>query len=401
LPPGLSFNSSTGEISGRPTELAARQTYQVTGDFDFGEITRAISFAVGQLFTVEAGCSSSNCTGFDEALSRANTLAPMPSVIAFQASESLRLASEYTILGDLEIRGGGSVFDARQQSRHFLVKTGASLSLQDLTLQNGQAPFGGAIAVESGNLNVSRVKFENNAATNTNGGQGGAISFRGKRLNVVDSQFNKNITPQSGGDLQGGAIYSYFAEAVSIARSTFNNSISARGGAIYLDNRNGNIAELSDLSILNSKAITGGGLYFTGGDAIIRSSKFESNSSIFRGGAIEIEITDRVWIENSQFRKNASQEGSAISYNSVFHDWPRFYIIDSVFEGNILDNYSLTYFSEWSHGSALRFTGPVKIKNSTFENSSKFMSNCDHWTIPSPEAIISLGGNIFDDESCK
>jgi hypothetical protein len=404
LPAGLNFNKASGEISGQPSALSIRKTYQVTAVFDFGEVTRAISLGVGQIFNIDGNCSAagpSETCGLTEAITKANALAPLPSIIALKSASQQEFSREFSITGDVEIRGAGSAFDARELSRHFSVKTGATLSLKDLILKNGRADFGGSIAAgKESFLHISHVVFEKNKATAQMDGQGGAINIRGGKLSVIDSQFNNNSTPQNGGNLFGGAIYASGGEGIRILRTDFDGNISASGGAVFIESQN-EVCEISDVRVSNGKALLGAGIYLRFGQFSIKDSNFESNASLLRGGGLFTELTDRVWVEKSRFAKNSAKAGSAIYYYAYKTDWAQFYLVDSELRENELDLMSLTYFSQSAQGSALNFSGPIRMHNTKIINSSPMMSNCSQIFTRDSISIQSLGGNIFDDKTCE
>jgi hypothetical protein len=67
------------------------------------------------------------------------------------------------------IVGKGAVLDANQKGQFFWVRSGSSLTLENITLQNGYYAHyanGGAFFVQGGSLTVKSGKFLNNTAQN-------------------------------------------------------------------------------------------------------------------------------------------------------------------------------------------------------------------------------------------
>jgi hypothetical protein len=396
LPEGLSLNSSTGEISGSPKMHSVRQNYTVSANFEFGEVTRTLSLGVGELFTVDPSCSAVECN-FILAISRANALAPIPAVIRLTSSKTVWPGTDLLITGDIEIRGAGNIFDANKKTRHFTVNPLATLSLQDMTLKNGQALFGGSIKATSlSNLIIKRVNFENNQTTASEEGKGGAIFINEGSLSLTESQFISNSTRLTGTGQSGGAIYFSTQQNVSIKKCEFVNNSSMEGGTIYAVNLSNEIFEFSDIHISFGKALTGAGMYLRNGKFLLNNAIIEHNSAISQSGGLEASLVDRIWIGKSRFNKNTAQKGSALSFRQL-KQGSNFYIYDSQFEKNSLNANQLLNFPEM-RGSSLLLDGVAQIQKSNFINTSDRMNNCAKSS--KKGSINSIGENYFDDSSC-
>src|SRR5262249_36175411 len=143
---------------------------------------------------------------------------------------------------DLTILGNGDTI-ARVASagyfRLFDVAPGASLTLEHMTLQGGEAgTYGGAI-FNQGTLTVSSsILFGNTARSfSTDGGYGGGIYNAGGTVTVRDSTLSGNTAElfayfMHGGD--GGAIYNS-AGTVVIDNSILSGNTAFVGGGIYND----------------------------------------------------------------------------------------------------------------------------------------------------------------------
>lgn len=408
LPEGLLFDSATGEITGAAVVPQSRQNYTVTAVFDFGVVARAVSLGVGNVYAVTHGASSAptaeQCLGgtspctLEGAMARASAHAPLPVIIDVSLSTPTTLSEEISISGDVQIRGLGAetVFDGQSRSRHFSVSNGAILSLQDLTLKNGRAGYGGSVHADNSTLHVKRVVFEGNVAATGDTGQGGAIFVTGGNLSVTDSRVIGNYTPMSGGGLRGGAIHCSTSGSVLIARSEFRGNQSATGGAIYLNQTGNSIAEISNVVFAANESFFGSGIYLPNGNIKLSDALFENNHAIVGGGGLYAR-TNRLWVEKSQFRGNTAKRGSALGYEAN-SNWSRFYLLESRIIGNDLEPMILRHWPQ-TIGSALLFDGDVRVRGTILEE-NPHLQNCAPIYSLSGSAIISLGGNRADDNTC-
>ena len=147
-----------------------------------------------------ADASIGSCTegGFDAALNTVQTSGG--GTISFSCSGTIGFTSEKVITTAVTIIGNGNViFDGGDSTRLFQVNTGASLELDDLTLQNGGGVAdGGAIYnADGGTLTITDSTFSDNSAT-----AGGAIYNSRGALAITFSTFIGNSANE------GGAIYS-------------------------------------------------------------------------------------------------------------------------------------------------------------------------------------------------
>ena len=146
----------------------------------------------------------------------------------------------------LTIQGPGITIDGDSAVQLMQVNSGATLTLQNLTLQNGSdvgasgsSGNGGAIT-NQGTLTVTDCTLSNNQATGGAGsiggpGQGGAI-FNSGTLTITNSTLSSNfatggatsLNPNSGGIGTGGAIYN-FSGTLTVTNTTFSGN-EATGG---------------------------------------------------------------------------------------------------------------------------------------------------------------------------
>jgi hypothetical protein len=144
--------------------------------------------------------------------------------------------------------GYGDTIDAAQNGRLFAVAAGASLTLENVTLQNGRvfapgigvSPKGGAV-YNQGTLVLSNVLVQNNAAAgwplSGQDAAGGGVWSSGSLMVENATMFRGNsatgsyegAATKNGGNAFGGAVY-IAAGTAAITGSTFGFNNSALGG---------------------------------------------------------------------------------------------------------------------------------------------------------------------------
>ena len=201
------------------------------------------------------GIGNKDCT-LREAINAANALTGA-NTITFSVSGTITLTSTLPIIIDpagLTMDGTGQALtiSGNNAVRVMQVGAGASLTLNNLTIANANAPAGsgGGISNFSSTLAITNCTFSGNSAT---GGSGGGINNNSGTLTIANSTFSGNSTV---GGFGGGVSNS--GGTLTITNSTFAGN-SANGGA-------------------------GGGI-FTGGGTLITNSTFSGNSATGGSGA--------------------------------------------------------------------------------------------------------------------
>jgi len=165
------------------------------------------------------------------------TLAPAFSMDGFSASHGQGIGIEV----DVTILGQGAVLDAKEAGTFFFVN-GASLTLKNLTLQNGYVDYhqGGAV-YNTGTLTASDCHFSGNNAYID--GNGGAVWNSGT-FTATDCDFSRNGASRSPGpgpgtnNGRGGAVYNSDpgAKTTFYGGWTFTNNTADMGPDVYNDN---------------------------------------------------------------------------------------------------------------------------------------------------------------------
>jgi hypothetical protein len=189
---------------------------------------------------------------------------------------------------NLTINGPGAnvlAISGNQQSRVFRVPADAVLTINGLTIRNGQAPYGdgGAIANTSGVLTMSKCLITGSkAGPGEFGGNGGGLSSINGTLNLVDCTISANIggPGRAGGD--GGGVYCEGGSA-RLERCTIQQNRPGFGvgyiGGIYSapGGRGGGLQITSNCTVdINTCTITGNICGESEVDGVNRSSRISS-----------------------------------------------------------------------------------------------------------------------------
>src|SRR5215212_1348882 len=214
--------------------------------------------------------------------------------------EDAAATGDLDITESLTINGAGmgkTILDAGDLDREFHVHSG-TLTLSDLTVQNGLADPGGALLV-SRSSSITRVSFLNNRSTSDgSNGTGGAVFVSVEAsADIVQSQFKSNFAY-----FGGGAVASANATVFTISDSTFDsNSTTLGGGALY---PNGNSATIENSTFINNSADTGGAIHSNATSVDVKNSTFVGNSAV-NHGAIDSRV-GTITVNNSTFSGNTA-----------------------------------------------------------------------------------------------
>ncbi|CAM9947262.1 unnamed protein product, partial [Ascophyllum nodosum] len=161
------------------------------------------------------------------------------------------------------------------QTRLFTV-VNASLYLQNITVSNGNAIYGGAIAASRSSLTFDRVTFGSNNAIMS----GGALSLSDGTIAV----FRKEAVLSNNTAHEGGAIYVTGGSNVSWMENTMfseNSATLSDGGALYVTNGSSVIWTASSYFLNNSAKRLAGALYVQTGSIAVwtATSYFFTNTA--------------------------------------------------------------------------------------------------------------------------
>lgn len=219
-----------------------------------------------------------------------------------------------------------TIINAQLQDRVFIINPGITLSLENLTIENGNSADGGAIYVDGNSntvLTINNCILCNNFATyggaiynrgvvnifnsnfyNNNAGDGGAI-YNWGLVNIFTSNFYNNNAGDTGGVIRN----TMFAGLITVIGSIFDNNIARYGGFFF-----GQWINIYNSIFSNNRASASGGVIY-GGVFSVTGSTFYNNVAVQKGGAIWNAGTDGPSsITGSTFYNNNANSGGAI-YN--------------------------------------------------------------------------------------
>jgi LPXTG-site transpeptidase (sortase) family protein len=175
--------------------------------------------------------------------------------------------------GTLTIDGGGNITISGNNSvRVMYVNSGANLTLQNLTIANGNGgDFGGGIR-NDGTLAIISSTIANNRAGDFIAGVGGGGGiFNSGTLTVTNSTLSDNLGYLGGGIYNGGTL--------TVTNSTFSGNSAISGGGI----RNVGTATLQNTIIANSTS---------GGDCVNSGGSVTGNNNLIEDSANACGLTD-------------------------------------------------------------------------------------------------------------
>lgn len=277
--------------------------------------------AAPMTFTVDTlGDNPADGDTLREALADADAN-PGPDTIDFAAglAGTLTLGSSLSSAGSVTINGpagGGITIDAGGNSRILnSFFPGADLTIRNLTLTGGDAPFqGAAVAVYQGNdVMIESVDF----IDNTTAGDGGALSVGAisGTATISDSSFTDNTAAGDGGALH---VFDHDdGEGIIIERTTFerNVSTSGSGGAVAAHAAGAQIS-LRMVDVDANRAVTGdaGGLDLRAGGIQMSDVAITNNvAGDDQGGADLRSTSANINLERLEISGNeaASEVGGA------------------------------------------------------------------------------------------
>ena len=384
---------------------------------------------IEQLYNLTIGPKKGTFTDLQYIIDNDETgLVVLPYDFKYDSDYDADLVNGVVIDKNLYVLGNDYTIDANNSARIFNVTNGAIFKIDDATLTNGRADYGGAIYVDVDSfLNTQNVVLYNNTATY----RGGAIYSEGT-VDVMDSVLDSNdITFRTKNDDNGGAAIYNLKGDLSISNSNITNNLKD----IVI--RNGNDGDLlvgvvvtsgytfiEDSYFANNTGSWGGAIsslgYMNDESYLlsIKNSKFEGNNATF-GGAIFVE-SSKLEVDNCTFENNkglgvgssgtSNTQGGAIIVHPAQSSVS---ITDSTFIGNsanvgaavslsrvdgdsIIENCTFTDNTASSEGGAIYgyTVGKLTVANSTFSGNTAPWGNAI-----SNDGILVLSNNTVSGSS--
>ena len=239
--------------------------------------------------------------------------------------------------------------------RFFSIDSGASLSLDDMTLTNGgyaecpgcefpgnQGSIGGAIK-NYGTLTIANSIFTNNHVEQW----GGAILTNGI-ANITLSEFTGNQAAMTGGVIANDG-------ELTISGSSFSDNRSAMYGGVIVNN---GLITITGSAFSNNQAESrAGGVIDNRGEITITGSTFSNNQAERDGGVIWNWANGEMTITGSTFSGNHSDGAGGAIYNS---DGDTLAIETSTIDNNTAN----------TRGAGIANFGLLSISNSTISSNT-------------------------------
>jgi predicted outer membrane repeat protein len=240
----------------------------------------------------------------------------------------------------ITINGNGAILKRQGEARFrfFTIFVSGSLTLRELTLENGASSAdGGAILDLTPGLTVgltaTKVVFKNNHSDHQGGAldttghiqlddcqfidnqavrEGGAIYVSGGALTVRGGLFQKNLTTT--GTSYGGAINTDEGTHLNVQGTQFSENVAASGGAIAVNGT----AMLKNAIFTGNRSVdrgqndVGGGAVYVGNYAElgVLDSTFTDNHAEKGGGALAVNESRQITITTSLFANNVADKAS-------------------------------------------------------------------------------------------
>jgi predicted outer membrane repeat protein len=308
-------------------------------------------------------------------------------IVSFNCGEEPHtiLANTYVIANDTTILGNNKItLNGENLRQIFIVDNEATLTLQDITLLDGESTPGGCISVNTNSTLVTHhVTFR--SCQDTSGLLGGGAVYNLGTFTATETLFESNQANKNGGAVFNRGTFSAFFALF--------DANTAGGGSGAIENRGDGMVAVNDSTFRGNQAQGGGGgaignmlsVPTTAGSLAIRRSLFADNSALTFGGAIT-NGAGVMTIENSTFARNMSNEGGGIYSTSSAHTTIQF----STFSGNRADTGGAIYRP---------LTGVVQLGTTILAGSSNEGGTTDQLECDGPP-LVSLGYNLIEDDSC-
>ncbi|MGZ3806002.1 MAG: choice-of-anchor Q domain-containing protein, partial [Pseudobdellovibrionaceae bacterium] len=384
LPAGLTFNSSTGQIDGTPSADFPMTDFTITAKSQSGLTNSTLSLRVADGYAVNEitdssnvgpGCKTSSGGCSLRAAIEASAASGTSQVILVP-SATITVNTPLTISKSLEIHGqcnpdktspSTSVIDGNHATQIIsILDPGGSVTLSDLTIQNGASSTSGGAGISiqatipSSNyiVSIKDLTIRNNSYTGLSYG-GGGLFVTGLGGGIVSLQMSDSTLSGNSTMASGGALEVYSGATVQISRSLFQSNSAVGGGAISL----------------------------AGGEVRVTESLFLNNSADQVGGAIYGSLsTGNVILTNDTFYGNIADKGSALAGGNS----GVFTILNNTIVGNI---------SKTSLGGALSNLngGTFNLANTIIaaNKDDTGYSNCNVG-----QSLSSQGSNLSDGNDC-
>lgn len=309
---------------------------------------------------------------------------------------------------DTALAGGGTItFNCGSSPVTIAVSSEKKIATETLIDGKSLITLDGGRRTRIFKVEDNNVSFSVSGLTIANGfttDQGaGILSGYRSKLTVVNCKFNNNVSVNSGKYSGGGGIYIKSESSATVQKSTFTGNQAGNGGAIH--NLLSNLT-VTDSTFTTNKSVVsgpnaggGGAIYVDGangdnGKIVLSRNRFTSNTAVFQGGAILIQLYNR---------NTASIQNSTLSSNSVTGTGNQGFGGGVFIVGGVLSG--LTGFTGGSNNGQLTVTGTTFYGNTASNQGGALYDylatvNITNSTITGNKAVSAdgksgLGGGIM------
>lgn len=321
------------------------------------------------------GTYSSIKDAYDAAADDGDTIIIANGTYTGTSNRGITISKNINITGQSQ---SGTIIDAQGANYIFYIGEGYTVTISQLTLQNGNTTSSGGAIYNNGTLTINKCTFENNTAPSTTAyiGDGGAIYSKGD-LTVIDSIFSGNKARWAGGAIASSG-------TLTVVNSRFTGNSASHGGAIH--NYQGTLT-VNGSNFSGNEVIYHGGAIYNIGTFTLINSNFTGNNANDNGGAI-YNYQGTMIAKNCNFADNNANYGGAIRNNDEL------IITGSTFTNNYAgtdggaihnDNILDVQNCKFTNNTATYCGGAILNNGNMAVTGSKFTGNTADW-----------GGAIFN-----
>ncbi len=270
----------------------------------------------GVCLTASGGCT------LRAAVEQAGNSPGADTILLPEGSYELTLGKDILITSNISIRGSGAdkvVISAKNASRVFRIRGGASVNISGVTITQGRAYNGGGIGVwgPSSELALIDSVVSENASTSN----GAGLYVSSSKVNLENVTFSDN---RAGG--AGGAVFiTGKSSALAIYKGSLSGNEAINGGGVHCisvdDVRIEASSVSNNVSTGNTRVSGGGGIYSDRCSMTLNQVAFDGNRAEKRGGALFNSSGATFFIVDSTFSGNAAtrEDGGAIYSNGTLN----------------------------------------------------------------------------------
>jgi len=260
-------------------------------------------------------------------------------------NEDAAATGDLDVTADLTIDGGpGAIIDGNGAARIFQVLPPATLTLRNVTLQNGNAdaenePIG-APCYQAGGAVCGEAVLDHCVVQKNQAGQGGALYGA---MTLTDTVVQGNVAAGNGGGLYASS------GPTSLVASTVADNTGDVGGGLFV--ATGATTLTGGTVVTGNKAKNGGGIAVFGDASLtVAAAAFVQNTAHFEGGGVALYGGSPATFANTTIAGNKATTGAGFD-------------VDATSGGATLNNVTIAGNTATSSGGGLAPAAPVALSN--------------------------------------